>query len=401
MRSNNPEELKIAIASSGLGHIRRGVETWADDLGRALRRRGLDATTYQGSRPVAADGTAADVAPHIVVPCLRRFDSGTQRIARLLTPLRGWRWGMGNGYEVEQTTFALNLWRRIGRTHDILHVQDPQVALVFELLGRRGLSRPRVILGHGTEEDPAFLRRLSYLQHLAPNYLDEWESHRPKRQLSFAVPNFVDTERFRPAANEEERRALRSSAGIAPEALLFLSVGALKKHHKRVDCLMREFSAWRRTQAPEIASRAKLLVMGARENETPELMHLREELNPEAITLIESAPRERVLDLLKAADVFTLGSLHEMMPIAVLEAIACGLPVACNADPTLLWMVGDAGRPQDISQPGGLAAQFSLLADHGVRAELSQAARRRAETLFSERAVVDQILAMYAAVAAN
>lgn len=401
MRSNKPETLKIAIASSGLGHIRRGVETWAYDVGRALRRRGLDATTFQGSKPVAPDGTPVDVSPNVVVPCLKRFYPLTERLARILNPLRGWRWGLGNSYQLEQTTFALNLWPRIGRTHDILHVQDPQVALVFERLRRLGLSRPRVILGHGTEEDPAFLQQLTYLQHLAPNYLDEWEPHRPKRQMSFAVPNFVDTDRFQPAANEEEKRALRRAAGVPEDALLILSVGALKKHHKRVDYLIREFSAWRQAQAPATAARAKLMVLGAREDETPDLMQLRAELDPEAITLIENAPRERVLDLLKAADIFTLGSLHEMMPIALLEAIACGLPVACNADPTLLWMVGDAGRLHDISQPGGLAAQFSLLADCDVRADFARAARSRAETLFSEKSVVDQILAMYAAVAAN
>lgn len=401
LSSPNPETLKIAIASSGLGHIRRGVETWADDLGRALRRRGLDATTFQGGRPVDESGAARDVSPNVVVPCLKRFGPGAQLIARIFNPLRGWELGLGNGYLVEQTTFALNLWRRIGRSHDILHVQDSQVALIFEMLGRRGLSRPRVILGHGTEEDPAFLQRLSYLQHLAPTYLGEWERHRPKGQLSFAVPNFVDTSRFRPAADAAERLALRTAAGVPGDALLFLSVGALKRHHKRVDYLMREFSSWRRAQAPEVARRAKLLVLGAREHDTPELMRLRDELDAEAITLIENAPRERVMALLQAADVFALGSLHEMMPIAVLEAIACGLPVACNADPTLEWMVGDAGQPQDISQPGGLAAQFSLLSDPAARARFSVAARRRAETLFSEQAVVDQILEMYGRVAAR
>jgi glycosyltransferase involved in cell wall biosynthesis len=98
---------------------------------------------------------------------------------------------------------------------------------------------------------------------------------------------------------------------------------------------------------------------------------------------------------LQAADVFTLASLHEMMPIAVLEALAAGLPVACNDDPTLRWMVGDAGPIGDISQPGSLAAQFTTLADAELRAQMSLAARSRAEGSFSEDVVLDQILAMY------
>ncbi len=200
MSDSPAKPLKIAVASSGLGHIRRGVETWADDLGRALRARGVDATTFQGSYPIV-NGVAVDPAPNVVISCLPRFGARAERVASLFAPLHGWRYGMGSGYQVEQTTFALNLWRRIGRTHDILHVQDPQVALVFELLRRAGLTGIRVILGHGTEETTAFLQRLSFLQHLAPTYLADWEPKRPKRQLSFAVPNFVDTNRFRPAAN--------------------------------------------------------------------------------------------------------------------------------------------------------------------------------------------------------
>jgi 1,2-diacylglycerol 3-alpha-glucosyltransferase len=389
-----PESLKIAVASSGLGHIRRGVETWADDLGAALRRRGLHATTFQGSR---SPGMPAD-SPNVVIPCLKRFAPDTERLARALSRVGGWRFHMGSGYEIEQTTFALNLWRRIGRSWDILHVQDPIVAQIFESLRRSRLCRPRVILGHGTEEDTPSLQKLSFLQHLAPNYLADWEPHRPARQLSFAVPNFVDTERFSPPADAAAKHAARATLGLSPDTLIFLSVGALKKHHKRVDYLMHEFAAWRALN-PGID--ARLVVLGAREKETDEILALRDQLDPQGITLIENLPRERVLTYLQAADVFTLASLHEMMPIAVLEALACGLPAACNADPTLLWMVGDAGTLCDISEPGGLATQFSRLASPAERAIRSHAARTRAHELFSEEAVVNQVLAMYQQVMAH
>jgi hypothetical protein len=46
--------MKIAIASSGLGHVTRGIETWADDLGTALHRCGVNVTLFKGgeSHPV-------------------------------------------------------------------------------------------------------------------------------------------------------------------------------------------------------------------------------------------------------------------------------------------------------------------------------------------------------------
>ena len=378
--------LKIAIASSGLAHIRRGVETWARDLGVALRRRGIDATTFQGSADPA-------MPPGTVVPCWKRYDPKAERIVQLFRGLGGWRIGLGSGYSVEQTTFAWNLWPLIRSSFDILHVQDPHLALIFERLHRLHLSRPRVILAHGTEEDTAFLQKFSYLQHLAPNYLESWQADKPARQNAFAVPNFVDIDHFRPG----DKAAARAAAGLPQDALVFLSVGALKKFHKRMDYLIREFSTWRKTQR----SKTMLVIVGAREPETDDVLSLRAELDSESIIIIENAPRDRVLNLLHAADVFTLASLHEMMPIAVLEALAVGLPVACNDDSTLRWMVDDAGPIGDISEPGALAAQFSALADPQLRSRMSLAARNRAEALFSEPVVVDQILAMYKQVAAS
>ena len=382
--SSNPAPLKIAIASSGLAHIRRGVETWAQDLGVALRRRGIDATTFQGSaNPSGPSGS--------VVPCWKRTDPKAERLIRLLRPIGGWRLGFGTGYGVEQSTFAFHLWPRIARHYDILHVQDPQLAQIFEYLHRAHLSRPRVILAHGTEESSSLLRQYSWLQHLAPNYLEDWEPQRPPRQEAFAIPNPVDVDRFRPG----DRYAIRAALGLPQDSLVIVSVGALKKTHKRMDFLIREFSHWRRTQSPD----AILVIIGAHEPETEQVLRLGAELEPKAVRFLQDAPREQVIQFLQTADIFTLASLHEMLGTAILEGMACGLPIACNDSPTFRWIVGEAGSITDISQTGALAAQFSVLADPLVRARMSLAARARAQDIFSERAVVDATLAMYRRVA--
>jgi len=113
---------------------------------------------------------------------------------------------------------------------------------------------------------------------------------------------------------------------------------------------------------------------------------------------MESVDRNRLTTLYQAADVFALASLHEMMPIALLEALASGLPACCNATPTLSWMVGPGGHPEDIRSPGGLVHQWLQLLDPEVRAEFSQQARAHVEATFSEAIVLEQIQAMYAAV---
>src|SRR5579871_2147732 len=106
--------LKIAVASSGLGHIRRGVETWAEQLGCALRKAGYNAYVFQGAG-------ASHSTWRCTLPCLRRFSPTAQRIANVLQRCGGWRIGLGSGYEVEQSTFTASLWSRVRRDFDILH----------------------------------------------------------------------------------------------------------------------------------------------------------------------------------------------------------------------------------------------------------------------------------------
>jgi 1,2-diacylglycerol 3-alpha-glucosyltransferase len=376
--------LRVAVASSGLGHIRRGIESWAEDLGNALRRASVDVTLFQGF------GENAETWRQ-TLSCARRFQPRAARILSATRRVGGWKYGFGSEYEVEQSTFAFSLWKKVRRGYDILHVQDPWVARWLDFLNRQNLSGPRVILAHGTEEPGEALKRYSYLQHLTPGYRDQWEQVRPAEQLSFGIPNFIDTATFRPG----DRTAAREMFGLPQDAVVFLSVAALKKHHKRCDYLIREFAEFRR----HFAGRAILVLAGAREKETPEVVELGKSLLGDSALFLESLDRQKLTYLYRAADIFALASLHEMMPIALLEALSSGLPIACNDTPTLRWMVGRAGEPEDISGPGGLVRQWSRLADESARAERAAQARLHAECTFSEPVIVKQILEMYHAVA--
>jgi glycosyltransferase involved in cell wall biosynthesis len=379
---------RIAIASSGLGHIRRGIESWAEDVACALHRSGADVTLFQGG-----DGPAEPWRR--TLSSLPRVGPANARLLSFTRRLGGWRYGLGSSYEIEQTTFAFSLWRRTRSYFDILHMQDPILAYWMDWLNRLGLSRPRVILGHGTEEPEEFLRKLSYLQHLTPGYRDDYEPRRPSTQLSFGIPNFIDTERFRPPADDAVRAAARAEFNLSPDSLVILCVAAIKKHHKRCDYLIQEFARFR-TQLPEqFASKAILIIAGGREAETPDLVAMGKSVLGESLIILESVDRNRLAMLYRSADIFALASIHEMMPIALLEALASGLPATCNDTPTLRWMVGPAGHPEDISQPGGLVRQWSQLLDASVRLALSRKARAHVEATFTESIVVEQIKDMY------
>jgi glycosyltransferase involved in cell wall biosynthesis len=430
--------LKICIAASGLGHVARGIEAWAADLGAALAGRGLEVTLCKG-------GGEAEAVYERVLPCWQRDSARTERLLRRLPRRFFWRLGLASGYGIEQTTFAWSLIRHLRRERiDILHVQDPQVAVLVERAHRLGLVGARTILAHGTEEPLDFQRRITYLQHLAPWHLDEARAAGVWRPTWTAIPNFIDSDRFRPgpgergagsgegAAGSRERWAgsrgrgagsrehgagsgegLRKELGIPSDAPVVLVAAAIKRQHKRIDYLLREFAALRphpnplpvgegtRTGIPLPEGEGRclpvwLVVAGGWEKDTDELVAEGKQLLGDRVRFLVRFPRERMPELYRAADLFVLCSLKEMMPIALLEAAASGLPCLVHKHPVMEWMIGPGGVAIDMTAGGALAAAMgSLLGDPARRRALGESARSHCIEHFGRDRVVDQILAYY------
>jgi glycosyltransferase involved in cell wall biosynthesis len=295
-----------------------------------------------------------------------------------------WRTGVGSGYEVEQLSMSIGLAARISRRFDILHVQDPLIALFFARLWHWHIARPLVILAHGTEESADVLKRMPVLQHLAPAYVSPDED-KPQTQRQYVIPNFVDVQTFAPGDKLEARRHL----GLPADAFIVLCVAALKKTHKRIDHLIREFALFANGNP-----KAHLVVAGSVDPETEDIRRQAASLGP-AVTLRTDVPRAGMPELYRSADVFVLTSLHEMMPIALLEALASGVPALVNVTPTLTWMIGSGGRLVSMGADGALASELRSLAAGDVAATLGERAREQAERMFSEKVVVDQIITMY------
>lgn len=102
--------------------------------------------------------------------------------------------------------------------------------------------------------------------------------------------------------------------------------------------------------------------------------------------------------IMSAADCFTMSSHHEGLPVAVMEALALGLPVVATAAGGVPDAVADAGISTPVADPAALAeAQLLVAGDPMLREQLVAAAVRRGAA-FSIRRAVDEIEAVYDAV---
>jgi glycosyltransferase involved in cell wall biosynthesis len=377
--------MKIAVLSSGLGCIARGIETWADSLAVEFYKRGENVTLFKG-------GGRATRKFERIIPCIRR-DSAAARRLSFITRRFFWRWGMGSTYGIEQVTFAFNVMPILSREKfQIIHTQDPHLALFLER--RKASHGAKVIFTHGTEENFEFLFKFEHVQELVPYYLDEDRRRGlPADRRWFSIPNFVDCGNFKPG----DSRAARRRLDIPDDKFVILDVAAVKSAHKRIDYIIRETASLKK-RYPKVF----LLVAGAVTEESLELERLGRQLLGINARFLLDKPLEEMPDIYRAADIFAHGALFEMMSIAILESLASGVPVIANKNPVFDWIIGDGGRTTDINRSGNLAAAIEeYLKDPEKLAQISSAAREQAFAKFETSMVADRIIEMYKEVLVN
>jgi glycosyltransferase involved in cell wall biosynthesis len=115
-------------------------------------------------------------------------------------------------------------------------------------------------------------------------------------------------------------------------------------------------------------------------------------------TLLGTRPPEQMPEVYAEGDVFCLPSWWEAMPLSVLEAMACGLPVVATDVGDVSRVVDDGvtGYVVPARSPDALAnALRKLLSDPVQRRRMGTAGRRRVEEKFSSEAMARAIGDLY------
>lgn len=202
------------------------------------------------------------------------------------------------------------------------------------------------------------------------------------------VYNGVDLDAF--GDKNEKSNRVRRELGVADDAFLVLQVARLdtiKDHATAIRAL---------ATAIERYPAMRLLVVGDGPEREPIAAAIRQAGLMSQVTML--GQRNDVRRLLATADAFLLTSVSEGIPVTIIEAMAAGVPVVSTAVGGITEIIEDGvtGLLAPARDSDRLATALArLAADRELCRRLSQAARLRAETQFSEQQMVESYAALY------
>lgn len=390
MLINNNGKLKIAISSLSLGNISttRGLEVWSQNLAYELKNRGLNVTLYKGYGKENS---------HIekVVRSIKR-DS---RIAQLLTkflPSFSWRFGLGSASAIEGTTFAISFLIEImKRRFDIVHTGDVSTARVLINAKKLGLIKSNIIFADAVPDEPLnFIGNYGFVQQRTPCFFKEAIKQGISEKRYFAIPNFVDTEKFKPKAQVEVRETL----GIPKDAFVVFCAASIDKYCKRIDYLISEMSDF---CARNSNVKILLILAGTERKETKELIQMGKNLLKDKIKILLNQPHNKMPELYAASDVFVMCSINEVFGISFIEAMSCGIPAVGHIYPSTKWVIGSGGDCVDMLQSKSLSFALDKYLNNDYRVQKGLCARQEVLNRFSKDIVVEKIIQMYKVVKDN
>lgn len=280
---------------------------------------------------------------------------------------------------------------------DVLHTNLTYAHIIGALAGRRA-GLPVVTTLHSIyNKSPLIQRPRQQLESWALRYgtravigvghvVAQAHQSRVGRQPIVVLPNAVEMDL--PTLSIKERTALRTELVGDPSRPLIISVGRLATPKQQSD-LLTAFNELRATHP----TAALIIVGGGELHEALSSQIQRLHLTGHAILL---GTRSDVPRLLLASDMFASSSIWEGLPLAMLEAMAAGLPIVATSVGDVAQLVEGCGLVVPSRQPSALAqALRTLLDDDQLRESFGQAAQAKVSRDYNAQTWVAQLKKIY------
>jgi len=376
MNESRPFALQVR-SSAGL----YGADRVVLALNRAIDRGGargrlLSINNYRMHEQALHDVASASGHDAVLLPCRGRVDAATVGALSTQIGAARSRAGMPPIVHVHDYKSAFYAWLATRREH---HTGTP-VPLVATL---HGWVEGSTALRLYTRLELALLRRFDALVVVAEEQVARLARAGVPRSRIHHIDNGIDC----PVRDEAAAASLREQLRIGPQARVLSAVARLSSE-KNLAMLLRAFTPVAKRHADAV-----LLIVG----DGPQ----REELESLARDLALGervrflGMRHDMAAIYTLTDHLVLPSLTEGMPLVVLEAMACEVPVIASA-------VGDIPRLLDRSAhgrtiPPGNAAALEAALDDALAAPRARdvAARDHVRERHSAQAMATQYVALY------
>jgi len=209
------------------------------------------------------------------------------------------------------------------------------------------------------------------------------------------VIHYGRPEEFFQPRDEKVRARLRAGLGVPAEAVVCFTAARLtgvKRHDLQLEAI---------TQLAAGRTASDLHFVWAGDGDQRAVLEKEIQRRGLARCVHLLGQRTDVREWYDAADIFVLPSQIEGMPLAIMEAMAKGLPVIATAVSGIPEELGDTGKllPDPAADPrgvvGGLVGTISNWAAHpAVRSALGRRGRDRADQMFREERMLELTLGL-------
>ena len=367
MTTSGPRHLHVGIIISSLDMTPGGLETMARGLAHGLAEREHRVTTIAG-RWLQANVPDEPRLESLRVPCPPLKGPAGRSLQRVRP---GWALAFQSRAFILACRVTPRVFRRIlecSVTVTFLEIETVAVSRWRAALGRPNISYfPGVVRWNELHKDLSVVR-LAASETLAASY-----SAHPEIPIHGVLYPGIE-----PLATSMPR-------AVRDAATRILFVGRLESN-KGIAMLLeitRNLATNGTTMELRLAGDGPL---------RPEVMREAAALGGAArVVCLGSLPPADIRRELANADLFLFPSRYESFGIAVLEALAAGVPVVCSDLPALREVAGDAAvfvSPSDTA--GWIDATRRLLRDPALRRDLSERGRIRAGG-FTWRTAIDTL----------
>jgi 1,2-diacylglycerol 3-alpha-glucosyltransferase len=245
--------MNVFIVCTGLGHINRGYESFTRECFDALK----DTNEFN---LYLIKGGGKSIGNEIAVPNLPRRNKAAQFLAKILPT---------DSYTIEQVTFCMAMLPLIlTKKPAVIFYSDFTLGTYLWHLRKYFKFKYKLLFSNGAPNGPPF-KTEDHVQQLLPVYLEQAIQQGASVSMQTLLPYGFDIDIQERINSIHQKDQVRKHLGLSSTQKIILSVGAINKHHKRMDYLIEEIA--------KLENEYYLVILGQFEAETADLQRLASE----------------------------------------------------------------------------------------------------------------------------